>query len=248
MPHPFKVDVQVDVNATPADVWEAITTGPGIDGWFISAPNAVEPRLGGVVRTAYGDDGGESTITAWDPPHRFAHAGEPGPDGVMHAMEYTIEGRVGGTTIVRLVHSGFLGDDWEGEYEALTEGDPMYLHQMAQYVEHFRGRRATVIATMQPNSLDRARSMALYRAALGLSEAVEGAPVRFAPDGLPAVEGVVDFVSPSIIGVRSADALYRFSYVAMGVVYLGHHIYRYDIDKSAITAAWTAWLERAFAA
>ena len=76
---------------------------------------------------------------------------------MMHAMEYMIEGRAGGTTKVRLVHSGFLGDDWEAEYEALTEGDFMYLLQMAQYVEHFRGRQGAAVAAAQPNTLDRWR-------------------------------------------------------------------------------------------
>ena len=29
------------------------------------------------------------------------------------AFEYLIEGRDGGSTVLRLVHSGMLGDDWE---------------------------------------------------------------------------------------------------------------------------------------
>ena len=57
----------------------------------------------------------------------------------MHALEFTLEGR-SGTTTVRFVHSGFLGDDWESEYEALAEGDAMYIHQLAEYVRFFRGR------------------------------------------------------------------------------------------------------------
>ena len=66
---------------------------------------------------------------------------------------------------------------------------------------------------------------------------------------LPVVEGVVDFVSPSILGIRTDDALYRFSYVADGgVVYMGHHIYRDDVDVAAVTSAWAAWLEGAVAA
>ena len=86
----------------------------------------------------------ESTITAWDPPHHFVDEGTPGPDGVVHAMEFTLEGR-SGTTTVRFVHSGFLGDDWESEYDALAEGDPMYIHQLAEYVRFFRGRPVTIV-------------------------------------------------------------------------------------------------------
>ncbi len=112
---------------------------------------------------------------------------------------------------------------WEAEYEALGEGDFMYLHLMAQYVEHFAGRHAAVIAAMQPNTLEREQAMTRCRAGLGVADGVtEGAPVSFSPQGMAPISGVVDFVSPSIIGVRTGDALYRFSYVAMGIVYLGH--------------------------
>ena len=98
----------------------------------------------------FGGQVSESTITAWDPPHRFADEGTPGPDGVVHAMEITLEGR-SGTTTVRFVHSGFLGDDWESEYEALAEGDPMYIHQLAEYVRFFRGRPVAIVEHFQPD-------------------------------------------------------------------------------------------------
>ena len=59
-----------------------------------------------------------------------------GTDGVLDRAESTSvcgvadrqdrEGH-GGTTTVRLVHGGFLADDWEAEYDALNEGDAMYL-------------------------------------------------------------------------------------------------------------------------
>jgi hypothetical protein len=81
---------------------------------------------------------------------------------------------------------------------------------------------------------------------MGLAEAAaEGDPVRFEV-GAETIEGVVDFVSPTILGVRSSDALYRFLYSPMGVVFLGHHIYRETIDADAARDAWTAWLDRAF--
>ena len=101
MTHPFRIDVSVEIEATPEEVWEALTVGEQLDGWWIGAPNEVEPRLGGTVRQTFGDQVSESTITAWDPPHRFADAGTPGPDGVVHALEFTVEGR-SGTTTVRL--------------------------------------------------------------------------------------------------------------------------------------------------
>ena len=95
MPHPFRIEETVEIEATPEEVWEALTIGEQLDGWWIGAPNEVEPRLGGKVRQSFGGEVSESTITAWDPPHRFADEGTPGPDGVVHALEFTIEGRSG---------------------------------------------------------------------------------------------------------------------------------------------------------
>ena len=248
MAHPFRIEISVDVEAEPEEVWEAITVGKQLDGWWIGAPNEVEPRLGGAVRQSFGGEISESTITAWDPPHHFSDEGAPGPDGAVHALEFTLEGR-SGTTTVRFVHSGFLGDDWESEYEALSEGDAMYLHQLVQYVRFFRGRSVTTIEHYQPDLPDREAAMAILRGAMGLGDAVAvGDKVRLEPAGREPLHGTVDYVSKTIIGVRTADALYRFAFIPMGGgIYLGHHVYRDDVDVAAVTSAWAAWLDRAVA-
>jgi hypothetical protein len=146
------------------------------------------------------------------------------------------------------VHSGFLGDDWEAEYDAIGEGDFMYLHLMAQYVKHFRGRPATVVSLWRPDAPDHERTLAGFRRALGLPATVtKGDPVRVAPDGIGPIEGVVDFVSHGILGVRTDDALYRFLHSPQKVAFLGHHIYRDEIDPLVTKQAWQAWLDRSFA-
>ena len=249
MPHPFEVRKEIDVDASPEAVWEAVATGAGIDGWFLGTGNEVEPREGGRVYIDFGGAGGsEAVITTWAPPHRLAYGGEPGPDGTMHAFEYEIEG-IGGRTHVRFVHSGFLVDDWEAEYESLREGDAMYLHQMAQYVVHFLGRRATTLSIWHPAPpAERDATLLALRRGLGLPATVaNGDSVRLTPEGLPPVEGVVDFVTPSILGIRTDDALLRFLHTPQGVAYLGHHLYG-EVDGDAAKEAWTAWLERTLAA
>ena len=249
MPHPFRIETSVDVEATPQEVWDALTIGEQLDGWWIGAPNEVEPKLGGKVRQSFGGAISESTITAWDPPHRFKDEGTPGEDGVVHALEFTIEGR-SGTTTVRMVHSGFLGDDWESEYDALSEGDPMYLHQLAEYVRYFRGRPVAIVEHFQPGLADRESAMSILRGAMGVGDSIAvGDAVRLEPAGLPPVEGAVDYVSRTIIGLRTNDSLYRFAFIPMGGgIYLGHHVYRDGVDVAAASAAWAAWLDRAVAA
>ena len=49
MAHPFEVRVEIEIEATPQQAWEAITTGRGMDAWFMGS-NEIEPRLGGAVR------------------------------------------------------------------------------------------------------------------------------------------------------------------------------------------------------
>jgi uncharacterized protein YndB with AHSA1/START domain len=248
MPHAFEVRKEIEFKASPEEVWEAIATGAGMDGWYLGTGNMVEPRLDGGVRVSFGsedDEGGTATVTAWDPPTHFAYRGDAHPDGSLHALEYIVEGRAGGMTLVRLVHSGFLVDDWESEYDALNEGDFMYLHQMAQYVTYFRGRSAKILTAWRPDT-DRERGFATLHAAMGVSDSPkEGDAVHFSADGIPAIDGVVDFVSPNLLGFRASDALYRFQ-IAPGFAYAGHHVFRNDVDVDAETAAWQAWLDRSF--
>ena len=246
MAHEFEIEKEISVDATPEEVWEAITTGPGIDSWFMGK-NEVEPREGGTVRTTLPGFTMESTVTVWDPPKRFAERTTEGEDGSFHAFEYLIEGRKGGSTVVRWVHSGFLGDDWEAEYEGLSEGDPMYLHKLAQYLTYFRGRTATPVDVYGPQVPDREQAWEVFRGGLGLAGKVaEGDQVRLTPQGLPPIEGVVDYLSPSFLGLRADDGLYRFIHGFDGTVVVGHHIFSDGLDQEETQQAWASWLNRLF--
>ena len=246
MAHPFEVRKEIEIEATPEEVWEAIATGPGIDSWFMGS-NAVEPGEGGVVRMTLPGWTLEATITAWDPPSRLETRTAEDEDGRVMAFEYLIEGRGGGSTVVRFVHSGFLaGDGWEEEYEALREGDPAYVFKLAEYVKYFRGRTGKPVSAYGPQ-VDRERAWTVFRETLGLTgEVHEGDPVRVTPEGLPPIDGVVDFVSPSFLGVRTNDGMYRFIHGLGGTVVLGHHIFS-DVDQQATERAWQDWVGRAFA-
>jgi uncharacterized protein YndB with AHSA1/START domain len=245
MAHPFEVRGEIEIAASPEDVWEALTSSAGMDGWFMGT-NDVEQRLGGAVRTSLPGFTMESTITTWDPPHRFADESPEGEDGRLMAFAYEIEGRGGSRTLLRWVHSGFLpGDDWEAEYDALKNGDPAYIFKLAEYVEHFRGRKALPVAAFGPQ-LDRERAFSVFTSELGLSSSpAVGDPVDAALDGIGRIHGSVDYLSRDFLGVRTDDAMYRFIH-GLGTVALGHHIFT-DIDREAADRAWQAWVDRAFA-
>jgi hypothetical protein len=164
-------------------------------------------------------------------------------------MEFLIEGRDGGSTVLRFVHRGFLGDDWSDDFEATTgQGWDMYLHTLAQYVAHFAGRPVTFVYANGPEVSAKEDAWPVLWAGLGLTGPVAvDEPVRLTPSGLPPIEGVADHVGPDFLGVRTADGLYRFHGLArLGMpIAVGHHIYR-DLDRRAAERDWTNWLHGLF--
>jgi uncharacterized protein YndB with AHSA1/START domain len=246
MAHRFEITKDFDVDATPEQVWDAIATGRGLDSWFMGR-NDVEPREGGAVHWSIGGYTAVSTVTAWDPPRHFVNTGDEAPDGSMHQFDYRVEDRGGGRSTVRFTHSGMLGDDWEAEYEAMSEGDPMYLDKLVQYLTYFRGRYGVPINVQGPNTPDRERAMAGFRRGLGLTDTVGlGDRVTLRAEGFEPEDGVIDHVSPHFLGVRSDDALYRFIHGFEGSLFIGHHLFADGVDQAEAEAAWRAWLDRTF--
>lgn len=246
MGHRFELPQHAVVDASPERVWEAMATGPGWDSWFIGR-NSVEPRQGGQASFTVGEWTQTSRVETWDPPRRFVTQSEPGPDGSFHRFDYALEPRGGGTEI-KYVHSGMLGDDWEAEYEGMSEGDPAYFRKLLEYVEHFSGRFAVPVNVVGPKTSNRADAMRTYRRALGVPEdAGLGDRVTIRPEGLAAVDGVVDEATPSFLGVRGADAMYRFIYGFDGATYLNHHLFGEGVDPGREESAWRGWLGRVFA-
>ena len=244
MGHEFELHSEAEIGATPAEVWQGIASGPGIDSWFMGR-SEVEPGESGTVRTDMGDFALESTVTAWDPLKRFAHQSRPAEDGRFIAYEFLIEGRDQGSTVLRLATSGFLpGDDWETEFDAMTKGMDMYFRTLVSYLDHFAGRTATPITTSGPRVTDWGRAWPALHSAFGLTGTVtEGDPVRAAPPGLPPIEGVVDIVNPQCLGIRTDDALYRFVQgFFQSTVIVGHHIFAPGVDAEKTQLAWRSWL------
>ena len=242
-----RLEKEVVLAATPEQVWEAIATGPGVASWFM--PMDIEAGVGGAVSLG-------GTVTAWEPGRRLeVRAG--GPDGdSAQAFEYLIEARDGGSTVLRFVQTGFQGEGWEAEYEAMSRGWDMYFHTLDQYLTHFPGRTAAYVDAEAPAESAGERGWAVVMAGLGLpGAAAAGDRVRLAPDGLEPIEGVVDYLtpahtSPTFLGLRTADAMYRLhGRAGMGMpVAVGHHLFAAGVDVDRVRKAWQAWLEGLFPA
>ena len=91
-------------------------------------------------------------IDAWAPPRRLVLAEErpafdangrpiPGSRAARLVMEFTLEARQGGTTRLRLVHSGFATDaGWDDELDATSAGWNVELRNLRHYLEQHRGQ------------------------------------------------------------------------------------------------------------
>lgn len=236
MSREFEIRKEVVLEATPEQVWQAIATPEGQAAWLF--PPDLDPAASGVDSDA-------------EPPHRLSVTTPTAPDGSFHAFEYVVEGRDGGTTVLRFVHSGMLSDDWGDDFAVMTgHGWDMYLHTLGEYLRHFAGRRATYVAADAPPSSVAVESWPRLLNALGLHEGVApGDEVSTRIEGVGTVEGVVDYVQPTFVGIRTADALYRFHGRAlMGMpAAVGHHLYGDDVDADEQVKAWESWLARVFA-
>jgi uncharacterized protein YndB with AHSA1/START domain len=235
MTQTFELTWEGDLAGTPEQVWDAVTVHTG--GWLW--PVTYEPRLGGSAR-GMGQDG---TVTAWDPPRHF---GTESPDrGGVNALDCVLTAIDGGSaTHVAYRHRGVADDD--AEVSGGREHTRFYYHSLGQYVQHFAGREAAYVSADAPPSSAAAGGFATLRRALGVPEDVAaGDGVRLTPAGLPAIDGVADYVAPEFLGVRTADALYRFyGRDAWGwPVGVAHHLFADGADGAAAGRAWQTWLD-----
>jgi uncharacterized protein YndB with AHSA1/START domain len=240
MTHPFEIQQSITLPASPEQVWEAIATGPGIDSWFMGR-NEVEPRAGGIAAMDVGGNREEAAIIAYEPGKRFASRQSPGEDGRFMAFEYLIEGRDKGSTVLRVVHSGMLGDDWQDEYDALRRGWPFHLHTLREYLAHFPGRAGVPVFVVVPSG-ERSAQQVLAALARGLSlpsPVAAGAPAQADPVGLPPLDGEVTWSDDERIAVRTEDGIYTFHH-APGVVLMFHHMFGADTNDPE--NAWQQWL------
>ncbi|HEY1277391.1 MAG TPA: SRPBCC domain-containing protein [Thermoleophilaceae bacterium] len=245
MPKEFEIRREVELPAAPEDVWEAIATGAGHAAWLF--PNEIGSGEG-----TQNPDG--SVITAWDPPHRFEVRVES-DEGTLNALEFIIEGREGGTTVLRYVHSGMMDDeDWDTQYDAADDHTDFYLHTLGQYLEHFNGRRATYIGggpggLQAPDSSNAPGAFDRVKEALGVTGDVgEGDRVRVDLPGGEGLDATVDYLRPNFVGIRTADGLYRFfGRNAFGMpVGMSAHLYSDGVDRDEQARAWQSWLEQLY--
>jgi hypothetical protein len=225
----FEIRREVELPATPEQVWEAVATGPGTASWL------------------FPEDPGPNDLVESDRPYHYAVRTE-GEGGHFNAVEFVIEAREGGTALLRYVHSGVFDEEgWDDQYDAVNSHTDFYLHTLGQYLDHFAPRSATYVgggpgglqgpeASMTPDAFEQLRRE--------LGAANEGDRVSLPNDG---GDGVVDYATDRFLGVRTGDALYRFfgrnafgGPVGMSIHHFG------DVDVDAATRVWSDWLQSVY--
>lgn len=252
------VQMEVEVPGSPEQVWQAIATGPGISSWFV--PTEVEEHVGGAVRANFGPGMDSlSTVTAWDPPHRYTadSRDDMGEDGPTIATEWSVEARSGDTCVVRVVHSWFASsDDWDKQFEGHEQGWVSFFRILRLYLTHFAGQTGTVLQLMGATSLPQAEAWEALTRPLGLAGAEAGQPVN-APAGAPSFAGTVEHAGPAeypellLHLEKPAPGLaHLFAMPMAGQIFLLMRIFLYG-DGAAATAAreepvWQAFMAERF--
>ncbi len=137
------VQAYVLVGGSPAQIWDAIATGPGITSWHV--PTSLVPPEGGIgsqVRANLdADNVSVVTVTSWEPNSRFTTEGlDLGENGPLVSTEWSIERRSGGKFLVRVVRSvTFSTDQWDSALESWEAAWPPYFDNLRDVLEQAGG-------------------------------------------------------------------------------------------------------------
>ncbi|MFC4496201.1 SRPBCC domain-containing protein [Streptomyces ovatisporus] len=232
---------EVELAATPEQVWQAISTPEGMSLWFVP-----HEHTDGEIEADFGGGNSQAGRVLEREPGRRVVYGAPGPDGEPPmTIEFLVEGREGGTTVLRLVQSGFFGgDDWEDEYDGFGKGWDMFLHNLAGYFRYFAGLPVTNVVATGFTTLPGETVWARLTGRLGGDPAL-GERVRLTPEGLEPIEGVVDLRDRLLLGIRTEHGFSRFMADDLHhMVSTTHYFYGVTVDRESRTAAWQSWIDR----
>jgi uncharacterized protein YndB with AHSA1/START domain len=250
------VEMELEVQGTPEQVWEAIATGPGISSWFVRTE--VEEREGGRMLFDFGPGlQSPAVVTRWDAPRAFGYEERewlPGAPPV--ATEVTVEARAGGTCVIRMVHSLFASEDtWDDQLGSFEKGWPVFFAILKLRLSRYAGEPFAAVRVTRSLDVPEADAWNALARDLGLLGVSAGQRVESrapAPTLVGAVrhviagrhhEAFVDLERPAP-GLALVQ-LYRWADTGS----LSIALYLFGADAPAVAGreqpAWQAWCERA---
>ena len=145
------IAIDAHIDASPADVWHALTDAKALADWFAPFVNAGE-GVGGIVELSWdGENMWPVTIEVWNPGQHLRQAsdGPPEPDGTPGPrllVDWFISTEAG-QTVLRLVHSGFgAGAEWDDQIDGLTGGWRYFLWNLEICLTRHRGVHRVLVS------------------------------------------------------------------------------------------------------
>lgn len=138
------IELEREVDASPDEVWEMLTTSEGLSNWFPLEARVADGGEGTVWLSWGPGSEGEAPIHIWEPGRRFGWTEDHGttPEGVpiKVGVDFHIESK-DGSTILRLVQTGLSADaEWDQMYDALVDGWTYFLFNLFYYFRRHRGK------------------------------------------------------------------------------------------------------------
>ena len=142
-------------DASPADVWHALTNAEALRDWFAPFVNAGQ-NVGGVVEMSWdGVNMWPTTIEMWEPERHLRWA-DPAPSApsdrpAPRLMVDWFISTEAGQTVLRLVHSGFgEGAKWDDQIDGTQGGWTYFLWNLEYCLTRHRGVHRTMISARTP--------------------------------------------------------------------------------------------------
>jgi uncharacterized protein YndB with AHSA1/START domain len=211
----------VELDASPEDVFRAVTDGTEIAKWLAPEAGSTAPEGGkkGSIWISWGEGmRAEHEIEIYDPPKRIRHpSGKNRETKAPLYADWSIEAREGGKTTLRLVHSGFsVGADWDDEFDAHARGWKLMLQNLRQYFARHPHEPAVHLPFMSKVEFPRGSLWKTLLGKLGFSALPKvGDQFGFTTPKGDVLTGVVDHVTEThvlaLVVREYDDALLRFT-------------------------------------
>jgi hypothetical protein len=175
-------------------------------------------------------------------------------NGGVLAFEWVVEATSGDTCIVRFVNSGFgHGEEWDGDFDGLSAGWPLFLENLRLHLTHFRSSPATAAVPMAMVAGDNERAWNELCAAFDVPPALaDGDEVILAVGDDRTWSGRVERVTKSAAARHCAfvlDDVRATGFLAADgntdPVCISAYLYFHGGDAAANAERWrTAWSTR----
>ena len=236
------VRVEVEVEGSPEDVWNAIATGPGVSSWFVPTKFDLDadghPNKPGLpLRRRHGLPCEESQAGSLPPASR-RKATDFAPGGPVVATEWNVKPVRKETCLVTVEHSLLSDtDEWDTFLENTESGWPAFFTVLRIRMAHFRNQPFAILEVVgkaaEPNSAWTDLATSLGIANPSASEH------RSSPPDSPSLAGTVESVP------NESEVLLRLEEPAPGVahlfalpidedVYLSIRLYLYGTEATTI--------------